>query len=48
MKTIAFVNSKGGTGKSTLAAAVGGAAEASGEKVQVGLLGLRRCNGTTF
>jgi chromosome partitioning protein len=33
MKTIAFVNSKGGTGKSTLAAAVGVAAEASGEKV---------------
>ena len=33
LKTIAFVNSKGGTGKSTLAAAVGVAAEASGEKV---------------
>jgi len=33
MKTIAFVNSKGGTGKSTLAAAIGVAAEASGEKV---------------
>ena len=33
MKTIAFVNSKGGTGKSTLAAAVGVAAEATGEKV---------------
>jgi chromosome partitioning protein len=33
LKTIAFVNSKGGTGKSTLAAAIGVAAEASGEKV---------------
>ena len=33
LKTIAFVNSKGGTGKSTLAAAVGVAAEATGEKV---------------
>jgi chromosome partitioning protein len=33
MKTIAFVNSKGGTGKSTLAAVVGVAAKASGEKV---------------
>jgi cellulose biosynthesis protein BcsQ len=33
LKTIAFVNSQGGTGKSTLAAAIGVAAEASGEKV---------------
>jgi chromosome partitioning protein len=33
MKTIALVNSKGGTGKSTLCAALGVAAEATGEKV---------------
>jgi len=33
LKIIAFVNSKGGTGKSTLAAAVGVAAETTGEKV---------------
>jgi cellulose biosynthesis protein BcsQ len=33
MKTIALVNSKGGTGKSTLAAALGVAAEETGERV---------------
>jgi chromosome partitioning protein len=33
MKTIALVNSKGGTGKSTLCAALGVAAEAAGERV---------------